>query len=138
MANFFFTKDGTEIDIEDTFKVRVTSVRGLNAPQPKELIKRDWANEDGVDVYLPEERKCKSSEVVMTVLAEDRILYNAREQYDAFCAYIFNGYIGYRDTVQNKSATLIYDSSKPVWFQFTGQNKIFFEVTFLNPSGKVT
>lgn len=135
-TQFFFQKDElVPIDIESSFLIRVMSVRGLNPPQPKELFTRDWAGEDGVDVYLPASRKKKAQEVVMTCYAQDHSLGSAIESYDNFCEYIFNGEIWYHDDVQAQKVKLIYMGNKPAWYQFVSKRKLVFEVTFLNKTG---
>ena len=136
-TNFYFQKstDITPIDIEQNFKVRVTSVRGLNPTDPKELFTRDWADEDGVDVYIPTARKKKSQEVTMTCFADATTLKTAIELYDEFCEYIFDGEFDYWDTLQKKKVKLIYLTNKPAWYQFVDKQRIMFEVTFLNYSG---
>lgn len=144
MSTFLFTKSAVQINIENTFGVRVTSVRGLNPPQPKALHTRDWAAEHGVDVYIPVDsggagnRKRQSSEVTISLLAEDSVGYTAKRKYNDFCAYCFDGLITYSDNLQNAQVGLIYDSNKPVWYAFVGEKKIMFEVTFINPTGLVT
>lgn len=141
-TNFYFQKETDEfaLDIEETFKVRVTSVRGLNPANPKELFTRDWADEDGVDVYLPDARKRQATEVIMTCFAESVSLtqYSTKtaiQLYDEFCAYVFDGEIDYWDTLQQKFVTLIYTGNKPAWYQFITPQRLMFEVTFMNKTG---
>jgi len=143
---FLFSKSGypSAINLESAFGIRITSVRGLNPPQPKALHTRDWAAEHGVDVYIPVDslgvgnRKRKSSEVVMTILAEDEYGRSARTKYEDFCAFCFDGVLTYSDNLQNTSVELLYDANKPAWYNFIGDKKIMFEITFLNPTGAVT
>lgn len=136
---FFFAKEGypAAVNIESSFGVRVTSVRGLNPPQPKPLFTRDWAAEHGVDVHIPTSRKRKSSEVVMTIYTDDEYARSAKKKYIDFCDFVFDGKVTYHDTLQNSQVELIYDSNKPAWYQFVGEKRIMFEVTFLNPTGEV-
>ena len=145
MAVEFFIQKGTdpEYNIEDYFAIRITSVRGLNPPQPKELFVRDWASEDGIDYFLAEERKRKSSEVIMTIFVQDSEVYNgmqvtAIQRYRSFCDYIFNGVLNYRDTLQNQAVSMIYNGNKPEWYQFVGEGRLMAEITFTNPTGEVT
>lgn len=136
-TNFYFQKitDLLPVDIEQTFKVRVTSVRGLHPANPKELFTRDWADENGIEVYLPETRKRQATEVVMTCFVESTTLKAANILYDEFCAYVFDSAFDYWDTLQKKKVNLIYNTNKPVWYQFVDKHKIMFEITFLNPTG---
>lgn len=139
-TNFYFQKetDSSPVDIESTFKIRVTSVRGLNPASPKELFTRDWAEEDGVDVYLPDDRKKRSTEITMTCFAESNDTKSASVLYDEFCEYIFNDKIDYWDNLQKKKVNVIYNGNKPVWYQFITPFRLMFEITFLNPTGVVT
>ena len=143
-TQFYFQKPNeSEYNIEDYFAVRVCEVRGLNPPQPKDVFTRDWASEDGVDYFLATIRKIKSSEVTMSVYVEDSAMYmgmqvKAIERYRLLCDYLMNGTIRYRDTLQNQQVNLVYQSNRPVWYQFVSQGKVFAEFTFLNPSGIVT
>lgn len=136
-TNFYWQKTGTPApsDIEQSLGIRITSVRGLHPADPKELFTRDWAEEDGVDVYIPTTRKKKAQEVIMTCFAESDTYTTAIEKYDNFCAAIFDGEFTYWDTLQNKQVVLIYMASKPVWYQFVDKQRIMFEATFLNASG---
>jgi hypothetical protein len=145
MATEFFLRRGVEAEknIETFFNVRVMSVRGLNPPQPKELYTRDWAEHDGVDYYMPpikndgRARRYKASEMLMTLWIEDGVK-TALVKYAEFCAYILDSVITYRDTLQGQTAVLLYQENKPAWYQFVGVGQVMAEITFLNPTGKVT
>jgi len=143
MATTFHFKEPSkaEIDIETTFGIHITEVRGLNPPIPKELFTRDWAENDGVDYYAGTTRKVKSSEVTIAFYAEDGAT-TAISKYKAFCDYLLaaENPIRYRDTLQGQYANLIYTGNKPAWYQlFTSSNKkLVAEVTLLNPTGAVT
>jgi len=140
-ANFYFQFDGapSAIDIEQSYGIRVTSVRGLHPADPKEIFTRDWADENGVDVYIPATRKVKSTEVTMTCFAENGTLETAIEKYDRFCeSIITDAPILYWDTLQNQQVSLIYTGNKPVWYQFVAPTRLMFEITFLNATGTRT
>jgi len=138
-TNFYMQQDGgLAVDIESTFNIRVTSVRGLNPASPKELFTRDWAGEDGIDVYLPATRKKKATEVTMTCFAEKTDTKTAIDLYDEFCAYIFDGAIDYWDTLQLRKVNLIYNENKPSWYQLIAPQRLMFEITFLNKTGATT
>lgn len=144
-TNFYFQKgDADPIDIEDYFGIRISSIRGLNPATPKDIFKRDWAEENGVDIYVPATRVVQSSEVVMTCFAERTSVWVLpMVKYEQFCEYINdrtgledNQGIFYWDTLQYRKVELIHSSNKPSWYQFMqGHEQIMFEVTFLNPSG---
>ena len=136
-TQFFIDKEGypAPSDIELSLGIRIASVRGLNPANPKELFTRDWANEDGVDVYLPTSRKKQPTEVTMTVFAESSSGTTAMQKYDNFCAALFDGEFDYWDTLQNKKVTLIYTGNKPSWYQFITPHRVMFEATFLNATG---
>lgn len=139
-TNFYFQKatDVLPIDIESTFNVRVTQVRGLNPSSPKGLFTRDWANENGVDVYLPETRYVKSKEVTMTFFATSTATKTAIQLYDDICAYMIGDEFDYWDTLQNKKVGLIYIDNKTEWYQFITPQKVMFEITLLNKTGERT
>ena len=142
-TNFYMQRDGeSEIDIESSFGIRITEVRGLNPPNPKELFTRDWADEDGIDYYIPTTRRVKPSDVTIAFYAEDDLVKTAIYKYEDFCYYLLNTDlpIVYRDTLQYRSAELIYATNKPAWYQlFVGPNKkLVAEVTFIAPTGVIT
>ena len=136
-TQFFIYKEGypAPSDIELSLGIRIASVRGLNPANPKELFTRDWADEDGVDVYIPASRKKQSTEVTMTVFAESSYGATAIQKYDSFCSALFEGEFDYWDTLQNKKVTLIYTGNKPSWYQFITPQRLMFEATFLNKTG---
>jgi len=148
MANFYLKKgNSAEVDIENIYGLRITSVRGLEPPQPKELYTRDWASEHGVYYYTEpyvegvSGRKRKPSEVVMTLWIEDHPTdptKTALKRYKTFCDFVFDGTFVYRDTLQGMQATILYQGNKPSWYQLAGNGQIMAEITFLNPSGAVT
>jgi len=143
MATNFYIQpvDGNVADIEETFGLRVTSVRGLELGDPKEIFKRDWIAEDGVDVYVPTTRGRKATEVTMTCFIEDG-LYTAKSKYDTFIEYLAVGGTGhqfdYWDTLQNSIVRCIFEGKKSTWYQFVGKKQIMCEITMFNPTGNKT
>lgn len=139
MANFYMTVGtGAEVDIESTYGIRVTSVRGLNPPQPKEIFTRDWATENGVDVYIPDTRKIKSSEIIMTIYVKGDTS-TAMAKYKVFCDFLLaSGLITYRDTVQSVTVNIIYNSNKPAWYNLVSETSLLSEITFINPTGAIS
>lgn len=144
MATTFHFKEPskTEINIELSFGISITQVRGLNPPNPKEIFTRDWASEDGVDYYVPTTRKVKSSEVVIQFYAVDDSTSTAIYKYNDFCNYLLTveNPLRYRDTLQNQQVNLLYDSNKPAWYQLysSTNKKLVAEVTLINPTGAAT
>lgn len=145
MATFHFKEPSkAEINIETYFGIRITQVRGLNPPQPKEIFTRDWAEENGVDYYVspsPATRKVKSSEVTIEFYAETGAT-TAIAKYKAFCDYLLAAEtpLRYRDTVQYCQVNLLYTANSTSWYQLfdSTTTKLVAQVTFLNPTGAVT
>jgi len=139
-TNFYFQKvtDVTPLDIESTFNVRVKSTRGLTQAQPKELFKREWANEDGVDVYVPSTRLLKSATITISCYAAATETKTAIELYDDICDYMIGAEFDYWDTLQNKKVNLTYISHKLGWLNFVPEQKLEFEITLLNKTGART
>lgn len=143
MATFHFKEPSkAEINIEISFGIRITQVRGLNPPNPKEIFTRDWAAENGVDYYVQTTRKVKASEVTIEFYAEDDLVHTAIYKYDAFCHYLLTveNPLQYRDTAQNMKANLIYTGNNASWYQLfeSTTKKLVAQVTLLNPTGDVT
>jgi hypothetical protein len=141
MATFYLKKGNTEVDIESEYGLRVTSVRGLEPPQPKELYTRDWASRDGVDYYAPAARFKQASDIIMTIWIEDHPSDSSKtalKRYHTFCAYVFDGDLTYRDTLQKMEAEVRYKGNKNSWYQFVGKGQVMAEITFMNTSGTVT
>jgi hypothetical protein len=143
MATNFYIQPvgGSQIDIEAVYGLRVTSVRGLELGDPKEIFKRDWIAENGVDVYVPETRGRKATEVTMTCFIEDGTT-TAKAKYDTFIAYLTAGGTGaefdYWDTLQKSKVRCIFEGKKSTWYQFVGKKQIMCEITMFNPSGNKT
>jgi len=138
-TNFYIQPvDGSQVDIEATYGIRVTSVRGLDPASPKDVFKRDWALENGVDVYIPTTRKSKETEVTISCLAEDSVGKTAKEKYESFITDIYDGQFDYWDTLQKSKVRCIFTGNKSTWYQFVGNKQIMFEVTLLNPTGQKT
>lgn len=141
MATNFYIKPvgGAQTDIESTYGIRVTSARGLELGDPKEIFKRDWANEDGVDFYVPASRKRKATEVTLTCWAEDTTGKTAKEKYESFIAALLAAeQFDYWDTLQKSKVRCIFEGKKMSWYQFVGQKQLMFEVNLLNPTGNKT
>lgn len=53
-----YTK-GAVVDLLSTYNIICQEIPFLINPEPKELPKRDWNDEDGIDVYVPATRRMK-------------------------------------------------------------------------------
>lgn len=142
-TNFYIQPVGGAVtDIEDTYGLRVTSVRGLELGDPKDIFKRDWIAEDGVDVYVPATRARKATDVIMTCFIEDGAVTTAKSKYDSFIAFLTTGGTGhqfdYWDTLQNSIVRCIFEGKKSSWYQFVGKKQIMCEITMFNPTGNKT
>lgn len=62
-----YTK-GSVVDILDTFKIVAMEFPFKKNPKPKDLPTRDWAGEDGLDVYTPDVLPMKSYDIDVTFL----------------------------------------------------------------------
>lgn len=141
-TNFYIQPVGsTPVDIEQTYGLRVTSVRGLELGDPKEVFKRDWIAEDGVDIYVPTTRGRKATEVTLTCFIEDGMT-TAKAKYDNFIAFLVLGGTGhefdYWDTLQNSLVRCIFEGKKMGWYQFVGNKQLMCEFTLFNPTGNKT
>ena len=142
-ANFYIQPvDGSEVDIESTFGIRVMSVRGLEKGDPKDIFKRDWIAENGVDIYVPAVRGRQATQVTMNCFAIDDDDSTAKTKYDSFIAFINTGGTGhqfdYYDTLQNSKVRCIFEGKKATWYHFLTPKKMTFEVTMFNPTGNKT
>lgn len=141
MATNFYIQPvgGVQTDIEATYGVRITSVRGLEIGDPKDIYKREWASEHGVDIYIPAERKRKPTEITITFFAEDdqwSMGRTAKGKFNTFIAALSSaGEFDYWDTLQLTKVRCIFEGKKMSWYQFVGQKQLMFEVTLLNPTG---
>jgi len=133
-VNFYIQRDGeTQVDIESTYNMRVTHVDGLHPADYKEVFKRDWAEEDGVDVYFPTTRKTKSRNVDMTVFMNESTCLT---DYENFVTFVSEKKFEYWDTLRNKEVSLIYEGiCEPEWISYTGK-ALQFKITFLNYTGR--
>lgn len=59
---------GTVVSIYDTFHVICQDFPFKRNPKPKELPTRDWAGEDGLDVYVPSSIPMQSYDLEVTFL----------------------------------------------------------------------
>lgn len=59
---------GSVVDLLDKFHIVCQEFPFKKNPKPKDLPTRDWAGEDGLDVYIPDEIPMKEYEVDVTFL----------------------------------------------------------------------
>lgn len=62
------TPKGSVVDLLERFHIVSQEFPFKKNPKPKELPTRDWAGEDGLDVYIPEDLPMKDYEVEVTFL----------------------------------------------------------------------
>lgn len=62
-----YTK-GTVVDLLETFNIISQDFPFKKNPKPKDLPTRDWAGEDGLDVYVPEKIPMKNYDIDVTFL----------------------------------------------------------------------
>lgn len=136
MIEFFIQREGeSPTNLEDSFDMVVRHVEGLHPSDYKPVFKRDWATEDGVDVFFPVLRKTKSRDVVITVYMDGS---GYLDNYENFITFVSEKKFDYWDTLRNKKVSLILDSgSVPQWTSYI-TNQLQFNITFLNYSGRNT
>lgn len=59
---------GDVVDLLDTYKIISQEFPFAKNPKPKDLSTRDWAGEDGLDVYIPKELPIKHYDIDVTFL----------------------------------------------------------------------
>ena len=59
---------GSVVDLLSTFNVVCQEFPFKKNPKPKDLPTRDWAGEDGLDVYIPDTLPVKHYDVEVTFL----------------------------------------------------------------------
>lgn len=109
----------TEYSIEDEFDglkySRMDGIETIGAA--KNIYSESFADSDRLRVYIPSEVKHKETEITFTVYFVGE---NRYKTYDAFNAYIKEGFHRYRDTARNKwFAFYIKSELKPaedVWY----------------------
>lgn len=133
MADFFIQREGEgSINIESSYTMIVMHVTGLHPSDYKPIFKREWANEDGVDIVFPAARKMKSRDVTLTIYMEGD---NYMKNYEDFVAFVSEKKFDYWDTLRNKKVALVFDGATvPQWTSYTTK-QLQFNITFLNYSG---
>lgn len=134
MVNFYIQREGeSAVDIESTYGLQVTHVDGLHPSSFKPVFKREWAGENGVDVYLPAERKTKPRNVVITIYMDG---VNFLDNYKNFINFVSEKKFDYWDTLRNIKVAMIHEGENtPQWIQYTSM-QLQFKITFLNYTGK--
>ena len=133
MANFFIQQEGgSPIDIESTYNLRVVKPKPIFVEQPKDLFQRDWADEDGVDVYVPLDRKMKSRTFDLSVYCSGSTFL---QDYRDFCILLSEKGFDYWDVDQGVKVGCVMDKQEIIKYnqvskQLTGK------ITILNKTGK--
>lgn len=90
----------------------------------KNRYQEDYADADGVRIYIGENATRKATDVTFTFFFVDTATSNRRDVYDSFCEYISSGIIYYHDTARKKQAKLcLLDALKPSEDVYNGSIK---------------
>lgn len=105
---------GSVVDLLETFHVVCEEIPFLRNPKPKDIPTRDWAGEDGLDIYIPDTLPIKDYQIEVAFLykgTETEIrtdisrfidfLYGRRKGHDGDTVQsarlaIYNEYVGIR------------------------------------------
>lgn len=124
-------------DIQTTYGVKVFEVKGIWEEEAKEYYSYDWANEDGLDVYIPTSRKVKALPIELRgyILSSD-----ADSKLSSFKSFLLsNGALMYYDDHRLQECTLAYEKMNIEIDRVRSDMKfIQFKITFTNISGKFT
>lgn len=110
----------------------------------KNRYQEDYAEEDGVRIYIGTNAKRKATDITFTFFFIDikddngNVINDRRKTYDDFCEYISEGVIYYHDTARMKQAKLcLLDALKPTEDVFQGSiHYIAADFKFTNLWGK--
>lgn len=127
-------------DLETDFNIIVKKVEGLTElPDIKKPFSKDWVDEQGIDVYIPDEIRFKSREVKITF-----ILYGNKETNtdikqslrDFFDYLLAANHFSYFDTYRKTGFRGYYSKQKMNEEKYREYlNYIEFETTFVVPNG---
>lgn len=123
------------IDIEQMFGAVVCHVDGLHPSDYKPIFKREWAGENGVDIYFPDVRKTKSRDITLEIYMEG---VDYLRNYHKFCTFMSEKKFTYFDSIRNVSVDLVFDGTNSVeWISYT-TSQLKFKITFLNYTGQIS
>ena len=132
----YFLKGEEDLTFTDlsSMSINVYSVNGLLDEEPKAGYSYDWADEDGIEVYIPEERTVKALEVEMWAYILGSNAVNTLNTFKTFLKT--KGILTYYDTIRNRECQLRYDKLTVEVDRFrSGSQFIQFKVIFTNIDG---
>ena len=133
MGNFYIQQEGgSAIDIESTYNLRVIKPKPIFVEQPKDLFIRDWANEDGVDVYIPMDRKMKAREFELSVYCSGVTFL---QDYRDFCTLLASDGFDYWDIDQGVRVGCVMESQEIEMYNHI-EKKLIGKITILNNTGR--
>lgn len=138
MKTYIKQQSGTDfVDIETTYGVVIFNINGLYDTEAKDYYSYDWAKEDGVDVYVPLDRKVKSSQIEMRGYVYDE---DAMTKYITFRDFLLAGAIcTFYDDIRLLEASIVLEKMLiEVERPRDGKSFVQFKMTFTNINGKTT
>jgi len=98
-----YTK-GSVVDLFETYNIICQDFPFMKNPKPKELPTRDWAGEDGLDVYVPTTLPVKHYDIDVEFLYVGTMA-NIRSDISSFIDYLYgrnSGAVGSRLAIYNE------------------------------------
>lgn len=133
MGNFYIQQEGgLAIDVESAYNLRVIKPKPIFVEQPKDLFQRDWAEEDGVDVYIPTERKMKARKFELNVYCSGVTFL---QDYRDFCTLLAGAGFDYWDIDQGVRVACVMESQEIEIYSHIDR-KLIGKITILNYTGK--
>lgn len=131
----FYLKRTSEVqtDIEVTYHCIVNHVPTLDNKYKKPFA-REWANEDGTDIYIPAVRKKKAYKVVITVTFKEATFL---DDYNNLVNFMAEKEFEYFDDVQSKKFNGVFENASVIKRDIPN-NFIQANFTILNKDGAVT
>lgn len=134
MANSFYLDNN---DIGVLYNIRVLSIKGLwGTAEYKDYHKRDWIENDGLEVLVPTDRKTKDSRITLEGLCKGRL---AKDNLQTFFEYLrTHGVMTLTDyNYWETSCSVVAEKIDIVAnVQRNGYQVIHFKVEFTNVTGK--
>ncbi|MFA5359296.1 MAG: hypothetical protein WC310_05805 [Patescibacteria group bacterium] len=140
MINNYYIQLGTDVavDIFNTYGIYVSKTEGLDGlPDAKEPFSRDWAEEQGLDVFLPDVVTFKERQIKITFAAIKTLTSEAKSNVKNFLKYLFSEeQFCYFDTFKKEGFRGYYSKHEiknAKYVEYT--TYIEFEMTFVAPNG---
>ena len=129
------------IDLEEHFKCRYVSFKGLTRPAPKTVYTEDYPEMDGLRVWTDYNVKCKSSEVTLTLRWRSEECGYVQPAMKFIETYIMGRKFEYHDTFRPGYYWQLICNSAPEITQerlYGNQQYIFAQFKFTNFGGTPT